>query len=139
MCKSLEEASFSLFLHFLFSVFPFPAFSLFASALLRALPRGVLAYQAWRIRNHEYVLIILKKKIMKERLRDFLLVKWDIPYKNLKILAGLWRSRNEILRSLENIVITRSIAIARLKCVSLTGILSRAICVAIVMEMLEVL
>lgn len=76
---------------------------------------------------------------MKERLRDFLLVKWDIPYKNLKILAGLWRSRNEILRSLENIVITRSIAIARLKCVSLTGILSRAICVAIVMEMLEVL
>lgn len=67
MCKSLEEASFSLFLHFLFSVFPFPAFSLFASALPRALPRGVLAYQAWRIRNHEYVLIILKKKKNHER------------------------------------------------------------------------
>lgn len=57
-------------------------------------------------------------------------------FKNTKliILAGSWRSRNEIPVSLENVIIARSITIACLSCASLAGVLSWAICVAIFMD-----
>lgn len=123
----LEEVGVSLSLHLLTS------FSLFLFLLSLSLPLLCFALGpvvSWhtkprRTRKHRYVLITLKN--IYEQLRDLLLLQRSTPYNVLTTLAGLWSSRNKTLRSLEDVIITRRMATACLKCVSLTGILSWAI------------
>lgn len=123
---------------------------MFSSALIRALPSGVLAYQAWKIKKHVYGLLKLEKGWKNPKLpfpskKNLTPLQCFTMEHSLKKLE-LWKSwlaygetemKSEILRSLENIIITGSTAIACLNRVSLTGILSWSICVAIVMEMLD--